>query len=109
MTDSKNVSKKSESIMQMALTILIFLLFAFIALYLSVTYWQSSQRRTRLQEQLHEHKVRLNKIRRRKRMLIEKNRLLRDNERAVEYLLREKYGLLKPDEFRIVEAERPQP
>lgn len=93
----------------MALNVLIYLLFAFLALYLGMTYWRSSQRRTRLQEQLDEQELRLKKIRRRKRLLSEKNRLLRDNKRAVEYLLREKYGLLKPNEFRIVESDRFRP
>ncbi len=99
---STSAREKTGSIFKVVLSLLTYLLIGFILLYLGVTFWQSRQRRLELRNQLNQYEQRLEHLRQRKRVLIRKNQLLTDNEHAVEYYLRERYGLLEPDEYRIV-------
>lgn len=104
--NSSAAEEKNRTLLQLILSVLIALLFVFLVSYLGVTYWRSEQRQAELRKDLNTYTERLELIRRRKRRISEKNQLLKNNERAVEYLLREKYGLLEPNEYRIVEHER---
>jgi cell division protein FtsB len=104
--NSSAAEEKNRTFLQLLLSVLITLLFVFLICYLGVTYWRAEQRQAELRKDLNTYTERLEFVRRRKRRIAEKNQLLKNNERAVEYLLREKYGLLEPNEYRIIEDER---
>jgi len=100
---NKNSGSSSRATALVAGRFFLYGLFLFIAVYLGVTYRNARIQHNRLERQYESYHRRLQEMRRSNRVLAEKNRRLRQDPEAIEYLLRKEYHLLEPDEYRIVE------
>lgn len=98
-----NPTKRASKLVSVFGRLFLYLLCGAFALYLGITYYSARKTNQQLQERYKVQKRTLENIKTRNSVLAEKRRRLRSDPEAIERILREEYGMLKPNEYRIVE------